>query len=173
MGFAKGHVKLGGKRKAEDAPNADKMVLKARKAGARIVEKLLAIVGDSKANSADVIAASRILLERGFGRAAEAQTPPQPEKQVSVEQMQSAVDRLLEEKLGPELFEQYKACKANTASNPLIIEASKPVEQPKMPPAANTQQPKKMEPPKEPPAETNSQDDNRWKMPSFLGGPTN
>jgi hypothetical protein len=185
MGFAKGHAKLGGKRKAEDAPvNADKMALKARKAGPKIVEKLLAIVRDPKADSADIIAASRILLERGFGRAAEAQEPPKSEvERMSLEEVQAATASLLERELGPELFAAYKERRANTSSilqiaappTAAIDEASKPVAvaQPKMPPAANTQKQKKMEPPKEPPEETGPQDDNRWRMPSFLGGPTN
>jgi hypothetical protein len=159
--FKPGHAKVGGRRKLEDTPaDAGKMALEARKAGPKILKKLPKIVRDPGSDSADIITASRILLERGFGRAAEAQEPPQPKQHMSLEQVQAAKDSLLEKELGAELFEQYKARKANIASNPLIIEASKPVEQPKIAPASAREN--------EPPRETNSLEDNRARMPSFL-----
>jgi hypothetical protein len=172
MGFEKGHAKLGGKRKAEDAPvNADKMALKARKAGPKIVEKLLAIVRDPKADSADVIAASRILLERGFGRPAEAQEPPKSEvERMSLDQVQAATDSLLKKELGPELFEAYKERKASKGIlqivTPAAHEVRHPVAQPKMNAAANTQKPK------EQPVEKTSEEvdliQSRFGRPSFL-----
>jgi DNA polymerase III gamma/tau subunit len=168
MAFKAGHKKVGGRKTLTATESAELLRRTAQRAGPKVIRKLVEIVAKSKEDS-DVIAAGRILLERAYGRAAEQPEPAPPEQKMTLEEAQSKIQHYMRQMLGPELFEQYKACKATTASNPLIIEASKPVEQPRIAPAPAREE----KPRNEPPRETDSLEDNRARMPSFLGGPAN
>jgi hypothetical protein len=164
MAFKAGHKKVGGRKTLTATESAELLRRTAQRAGPKVIRKLVQIVSKSKEDS-DVIAAGRILLERAYGRAAEQPEPAPPEQKMTLEEARSKIQHSMREMLGPELFEQYEARKTNTASNPLIIKASQPVEQPKMTPAPAREN--------EPPRETDSVEDNRARMPSFLGGPAN
>src|SRR5215467_13590713 len=161
MAFKAGHAKVGGKKKLSATESAELLRRTAQRAGPKVIRKLVQIVGKSNEDS-DVIAAGRILLERGYGRAAEPEPAP-AEQKMSIEEANHKINEHLRQMLGPELFEQYEARKTTTASGLHTIGPGKPIEQPKVIPEPTKPEKPKTGPPKDQ-EQTVDSANNRWKM---------
>jgi hypothetical protein len=164
--FKKGDAKpaASGRKKHSFADAGLAVKQEAERYSKRAIKEVARMLKESKDDGIK-IQCCKLILERGIGRPKESEEPAPKEPPMSLEQIRQQIDELTKARQdsGPKLL---------TAEG--ISEKSKPVCEPATkakptPKAQPKEQPPAAEKPKDTQEEREVLDDNRWRMPSFLG----